>query len=171
MAIREKKNPARAGPGRTHPCLTWETSTRRPDHSVSKTPSIPVSKSTRKGEGSGSTRALSSCRALPFGRANVCASAADGLPNWDPTTLLRSSATPGTTAKFTDDQEDKPVVKSARRGLNWMQWTGPRRRPMEAHYAFNKLDPTSNCCVQMAVSRGGGRRLAGDTGAAQGQDA
>ena len=45
---------------------------------------------------------------------------------------------------LTDDQEDKPVVKGSRGGLNWMQWTGPRRKAMEAYCARNKLDPASD---------------------------
>ena len=45
---------------------------------------------------------------------------------------------------LTDDQEDKPVVKGSRGGLNWMQWTGPRRRAMEAYCKRNKLDPNSD---------------------------
>jgi len=45
---------------------------------------------------------------------------------------------------LTDDQEDKPTVKGSRGGLNWMQWTGPRRRAMEAYCQRNGLDPTSD---------------------------
>ena len=45
---------------------------------------------------------------------------------------------------LTDDQEDKPVVKGSRGGLNWMQWTGPRRRAMESYCKRNKLDPASD---------------------------
>ena len=45
---------------------------------------------------------------------------------------------------LTDDQEDKPVVKGSRGGLNWMQWTGPRRRAMESYCKRNKLDPNSD---------------------------
>lgn len=45
---------------------------------------------------------------------------------------------------LTDDQEDRPVVKGSRGGLNWAQWTGPRRRAMEAYCKRNKLDPTSD---------------------------
>lgn len=45
---------------------------------------------------------------------------------------------------LTDDQEDKPVVPGSRGGLNWMQWTGPRRVAMEAYCARNKLDPNSD---------------------------
>lgn len=42
---------------------------------------------------------------------------------------------------LTDDQEDKPVVKGSRGGANWMQWTGPRRRALEAFAARQGLDP------------------------------
>ncbi len=45
---------------------------------------------------------------------------------------------------LTDDQEDKPVVAGSRGGLNWMQWTGPRRKAMEAYCVRNKLDPASD---------------------------
>lgn len=45
---------------------------------------------------------------------------------------------------LTDDQEDKPVVKGSRGGLNWAQWTGPRRRAMESYCQRNNLDPTSD---------------------------
>jgi hypothetical protein len=45
---------------------------------------------------------------------------------------------------LTDDQEDNPTVPGSRGGLNWMQWTGPRRRAMEAYCARNKLDPNSD---------------------------
>jgi hypothetical protein len=45
---------------------------------------------------------------------------------------------------LTDDQEDKPTVAGSRGGLNWMQWTGPRRRQMEAYCARNRLDPNSD---------------------------
>jgi hypothetical protein len=45
---------------------------------------------------------------------------------------------------LTDDQEDKPVVKGSHGGLNGMQWTGPRRRAMEAYCARNKLDAASD---------------------------
>lgn len=45
---------------------------------------------------------------------------------------------------LTDDQEDKPTVKGSRGGLNWMQWTGPRRRAMEAYCKRNNLDPNSD---------------------------
>ena len=45
---------------------------------------------------------------------------------------------------LTDDQEDKPVVKGSRGGANWMQWTGPRRRELEAYCKRNKLDPDSD---------------------------
>lgn len=45
---------------------------------------------------------------------------------------------------LTDDQEDKPVVKGSRGGLNWMQWTGPRRRALEAFAKRNNLDPTGD---------------------------
>lgn len=45
---------------------------------------------------------------------------------------------------LTDDQEDAPTVKGSRGGLNWMQWTGPRRRAMEAYAARNVMDPTSD---------------------------
>jgi hypothetical protein len=45
---------------------------------------------------------------------------------------------------LTDDQEDKPVVKGSRGGANWMQWTGPRRRALEAYCARNGLDPNSD---------------------------
>lgn len=45
---------------------------------------------------------------------------------------------------LTDDQEDKPVVKGSRGGLNWAQWTGPRRRAMETYCKRNNLDPTSD---------------------------
>src|SRR5687768_14571658 len=45
---------------------------------------------------------------------------------------------------LTDDQEDKPVVKGSRGGANWMQWTGPRRRALEAYCARNSLDPDSD---------------------------
>lgn len=45
---------------------------------------------------------------------------------------------------LTDDQEDKPVVAGSRGGLNWMQWTGPRRKDMEAYCARNKIDPASD---------------------------
>lgn len=45
---------------------------------------------------------------------------------------------------LTDDQEDKPVVKGSRGGANWMQWTGPRRRQLEAFAKVMKLDPDSD---------------------------
>ena len=45
---------------------------------------------------------------------------------------------------LTDDQEDAPTVKGSRGGLNWMQWTGPRRKAMEAYCARNRLDPASD---------------------------
>jgi peptidoglycan hydrolase-like protein with peptidoglycan-binding domain len=45
---------------------------------------------------------------------------------------------------LTDDQEDKPVVKGSAGGRNWMQWTGPRRRQLEAFAAQRKLDPDSD---------------------------
>jgi hypothetical protein len=45
---------------------------------------------------------------------------------------------------LTDDQEDNPTVPGSRGGLNWMQWTGPRRRAMEAYCARNRLDPSSD---------------------------
>lgn len=45
---------------------------------------------------------------------------------------------------LTDDQEDKPLVKGSRGGLNWMQWTGPRRVALEAYCARNNLDPTGD---------------------------
>lgn len=48
---------------------------------------------------------------------------------------------------LTDDQEDKPTVPGSRGGLNWMQWTGPRRRAMEAYCARNKLDPNSDAAA------------------------
>lgn len=45
---------------------------------------------------------------------------------------------------LTDDQEDKPTVAGSRGGLNWMQWTGPRRRAFEAYCVRAKLDPNSD---------------------------
>jgi hypothetical protein len=45
---------------------------------------------------------------------------------------------------LTDDQEDAPVVRGSRGGANWMQWTGPRRRSLEAYCARNGLDPNSD---------------------------
>lgn len=45
---------------------------------------------------------------------------------------------------LTDDQEDKPVVRGSRGGLNWMQWTGPRRRAFEAYCNRNSLDANSD---------------------------
>jgi hypothetical protein len=45
---------------------------------------------------------------------------------------------------LTDDQEDKPVVKGSRGGLNWGQWTGPRRRAFEAYCNRNNLDANSD---------------------------
>lgn len=45
---------------------------------------------------------------------------------------------------LTDDQEDAPTVKGSRGGLNWMQWTGPRRKALEAYAARNSYDPTSD---------------------------
>lgn len=45
---------------------------------------------------------------------------------------------------LTDDQEDKPVVSGSRGGANWMQWTGPRRRELEAYCTRNHLDPNSD---------------------------
>lgn len=45
---------------------------------------------------------------------------------------------------LTDDQEDKPVVKGSRGGANWMQWTGPRRRQLEAFAKGKKLDPNGD---------------------------
>lgn len=45
---------------------------------------------------------------------------------------------------LTDDQEDKPTVKGSRGGANWMQWTGPRRRQLEAFAAEHKLDPNGD---------------------------
>lgn len=45
---------------------------------------------------------------------------------------------------LTDDQEDAPTVKGSRGGLNWMQWTGPRRRALEAYAERNKLDPAGD---------------------------
>ena len=45
---------------------------------------------------------------------------------------------------LTDDQEDAPTVRGSRGGLNWMQWTGPRRRAMEAYCNRNKLDANSD---------------------------
>lgn len=45
---------------------------------------------------------------------------------------------------LTDDQEDKPVVKGSRGGLNWMQWTGPRRRAFEAYCAKHGYDANSD---------------------------
>ncbi len=41
---------------------------------------------------------------------------------------------------MTDDQEDNPTVKGSRGGLNWMQWTGPRRRQIEAFAKEKKLE-------------------------------
>jgi hypothetical protein len=43
---------------------------------------------------------------------------------------------------LTDDQEDKPLA--GRGGVNWAQWTGPRRRAFEAYCERNKLDPDSD---------------------------
>jgi hypothetical protein len=45
---------------------------------------------------------------------------------------------------LTDDQEDKPVVKGSRGGANWMQWTGPRRKALEAFAAKKRLDPNGD---------------------------
>lgn len=45
---------------------------------------------------------------------------------------------------LTDDQEDKPVVAGSKGGINWMQWTGPRRRAFEAYCKRNGLDPNSD---------------------------
>lgn len=45
---------------------------------------------------------------------------------------------------LTDDQEDNPTVKGSRGGLNWMQWTGPRRRALEAFAKRNNFDPTGD---------------------------
>lgn len=45
---------------------------------------------------------------------------------------------------LTDDQEDNPTVSGSRGGLNWAQWTGPRRRAMEAYCKRNSLDPNSD---------------------------
>jgi len=45
---------------------------------------------------------------------------------------------------LTDDQEDKPVVPGSKGGLNWMQWTGPRRRAFEAYCKRNGIDPNSD---------------------------
>lgn len=45
---------------------------------------------------------------------------------------------------LTDDQEDKPVIAGSKGGLNWMQWTGPRRRAFEAYCKRNGLDPNSD---------------------------
>lgn len=41
---------------------------------------------------------------------------------------------------LTDDQEDRPVVKGSRGGGNWMQWTGPRRKALEAFAKAQGLD-------------------------------
>jgi hypothetical protein len=45
---------------------------------------------------------------------------------------------------LTDDQEDAPTVKGSRGGGNWMQWTGPRRRQLEAFSSQHKLDPNGD---------------------------
>jgi hypothetical protein len=45
---------------------------------------------------------------------------------------------------LTDDQEDNPVVKGSRGGANWMQWTGPRRKALEAFAAKKRLDPNGD---------------------------
>lgn len=45
---------------------------------------------------------------------------------------------------LTDDQEDKPTVAGSRGGLNWAQWTGARRRAMEAYCKRNGIDLTSD---------------------------
>ncbi len=42
---------------------------------------------------------------------------------------------------LTDDQEDNPTVKGSRGGFSWMQWTGPRRRQIEAFAKEKKLEP------------------------------
>ena len=41
-------------------------------------------------------------------------------------------------------QEIKPVVKGSRGGWGLAQWTGPRRRAMDAWCKANKLDPASD---------------------------
>jgi hypothetical protein len=43
---------------------------------------------------------------------------------------------------LTDDQEDKPLA--GRGGINWSQWTGPRRKAFEAYCKRAKLDPNSD---------------------------
>lgn len=45
---------------------------------------------------------------------------------------------------LTDDQEDKPVVKGSRGGANWMQWTGARRKALEAFAKAKGLDPNGD---------------------------
>lgn len=45
---------------------------------------------------------------------------------------------------LTDDQEDKPIVAGSRGGINWSQWTGPRRKAFEAYCKRNRLDPNSD---------------------------
>jgi hypothetical protein len=45
---------------------------------------------------------------------------------------------------LTDDQEDAPTVRGSRGGANWMQWTGPRRKALEAYCKRNNLDPNSD---------------------------
>lgn len=41
---------------------------------------------------------------------------------------------------LTDDQEDAPTVPGSRGGGNWMQWTGVRRRQLEAFATEHALD-------------------------------
>jgi hypothetical protein len=45
---------------------------------------------------------------------------------------------------LTDDQEDNPTVKGSRGGRNWAQWTGARRRALEAYCARTGRDPDSD---------------------------
>lgn len=45
---------------------------------------------------------------------------------------------------LTDDQEDKPTVPGSRGGLNWFQWTGPRRKALEKFAVALKLQPDSD---------------------------
>ncbi len=45
---------------------------------------------------------------------------------------------------LTDDQEDTPVVAGSKGGRNWLQWTGVRRRQLEAFAEEQMLDPDSD---------------------------